>query len=68
MAAALYQLEETAAVAVTLKDTWKRPIRPKHVVYIYNKNKESEHQPKLHEDGKSGTKSAIYTVQLGAAV
>jgi hypothetical protein len=35
-------------------------IRPKYVVQVYNKEeKKSEHQPKLHIEGKSKTKSHI---------
>jgi hypothetical protein len=49
--------------------TWRWPIRSKYLVYVYNKeNKKSEHQPKLHVDGKSDTKSKIYTVQQDAEI
>jgi hypothetical protein len=36
---------------------WK--IRLKLVVYIYNKEMKSEHQPKLHAERKNDTKSQI---------
>jgi hypothetical protein len=35
---------------------------------MYSKeDKKSEHQPKLHVDGRSDTESQIYTVQQDAA-
>jgi hypothetical protein len=37
-------------------------------VYIYNKEMTGEYQPKLHADGKSDTKSVIYTVQQDGAI
>jgi hypothetical protein len=38
-------------------------IRPKYVVYIFEKGKRSEQEPKLHADGKSDIKIEIPIVQ-----
>jgi hypothetical protein len=35
---------------------------------LYNKEKNSGHERKLHADGKSETKNGIYTVQQDAAI
>jgi hypothetical protein len=60
VAAEHYQLKKSLASSSCLERSvctlvrW--PIRLKHVVYDYNRNK-SEHQSNLHVDGKSNTKS-----------
>jgi hypothetical protein len=41
--------------------TWRLQIEPKHVVYIYNKENESERQPKLHVDAKEYKTFYIWT-------
>jgi hypothetical protein len=53
--------------AVTNLYTWRWPVRPKHVVYDYNKEKKSEQQPKMHVDGsiqKSQIKSSLIAPHL----
>jgi hypothetical protein len=67
MAAAQYQLKKRAVVAVTLKDKLVLLMMSNYAaaysVRIQERErkgkKKSEHQSKLHVDGKSGTKSEL---------